>query len=81
MDVGARAHTHSGSNPSATHAQPKAVPMDALIIQGGRPLSGRVAVSGAKNAALPVMAATLLAPGQHVLRNVPRSPTRAPWRG
>jgi UDP-N-acetylglucosamine 1-carboxyvinyltransferase len=45
--------------------------MDALIIQGGRPLNGQVAVSGAKNAALPVMAATLLAPGQHVLRNVP----------
>jgi UDP-N-acetylglucosamine 1-carboxyvinyltransferase len=45
--------------------------MDALVIQGGRPLNGRIAVSGAKNAALPVMAATLLAPGQHVLRNVP----------
>lgn len=46
--------------------------MDALVIQGGRPLSGRVAVSGAKNAALPVMAATLLAPGVHRLRNCPR---------
>ena len=46
--------------------------MDALIIQGGRPLSGRVQISGAKNAALPVMAATLLAPGVHKLRNVPQ---------
>jgi UDP-N-acetylglucosamine 1-carboxyvinyltransferase len=45
--------------------------MDALIIQGGRRLAGRVPVSGAKNAALPLMAATLLAPGEHVLRNVP----------
>jgi UDP-N-acetylglucosamine 1-carboxyvinyltransferase len=45
--------------------------MDALLIQGGRRLSGRVAISGAKNAALPVMAATLLAPGVHTLRNVP----------
>ncbi|MFM7230664.1 MAG: UDP-N-acetylglucosamine 1-carboxyvinyltransferase [bacterium] len=45
--------------------------MDALVIQGGRRLSGRVAISGAKNAALPVMAATLLAPGVHRLRNVP----------
>jgi UDP-N-acetylglucosamine 1-carboxyvinyltransferase len=45
--------------------------MDALIIRGGRKLSGRVDVSGAKNAALPVMAATLLAPGVHTLRNVP----------
>jgi UDP-N-acetylglucosamine 1-carboxyvinyltransferase len=47
-------------------------PMDALIIRGGRPLSGRVPVSGAKNAALPVMAATLLAPGVHRLRHVPQ---------
>ncbi len=46
--------------------------MDALVIQGGRPLSGRVAISGAKNAALPVMAATLLAPGVHRLRNCPQ---------
>lgn len=46
--------------------------MDALVIQGGRPLSGRVTISGAKNAALPVMAATLLAPGVHRLRNVPQ---------
>jgi UDP-N-acetylglucosamine 1-carboxyvinyltransferase len=45
--------------------------MDALLIEGGRPLEGRVPVSGAKNAALPVMTATLLAPGVHTLRNVP----------
>ncbi len=45
--------------------------MDALVITGGRPLEGRVAISGAKNAALPVMCATLLAPGLHVLKNVP----------
>jgi len=46
--------------------------MDALVIHGGRKLSGRVPISGAKNAALPVMAAALLAPGVHRLRNVPR---------
>lgn len=45
--------------------------MDALIIHGGHPLSGRVPVSGAKNAALPVMTAALLTPGVHILRNVP----------
>jgi len=56
--------------PPADTATEKA-PMDALVIQGGRRLSGRVAISGAKNAALPVMAATLLAPGVHKLRNVP----------
>ena len=46
--------------------------MDKLRITGGRPLEGTVRISGAKNAALPVMAATLLAPGVHRLRNVPR---------
>ncbi len=45
--------------------------MDALIIRGGNRLSGRVEVSGAKNAALPLMAATLLTPGVHTLRNMP----------
>jgi UDP-N-acetylglucosamine 1-carboxyvinyltransferase len=46
--------------------------MDKLLISGGRYLEGTVRISGAKNAALPVMAATLLAPGVHRLRNVPR---------
>ena len=46
--------------------------MDKLLITGGRPLQGSVPISGAKNAALPIMAATLLAPGVHRLRNVPR---------
>jgi UDP-N-acetylglucosamine 1-carboxyvinyltransferase len=45
--------------------------MDKLIIEGGRPLDGDVVVSGAKNAALPILVATLLAPGQHDLDNVP----------
>ncbi|HEY2954148.1 MAG TPA: UDP-N-acetylglucosamine 1-carboxyvinyltransferase [Candidatus Eisenbacteria bacterium] len=45
--------------------------MDALVIRGGKPLQGRVPISGAKNAALPMMAATLLTPGVHTLRNVP----------
>jgi len=46
--------------------------VDKLRITGGRPLEGTVRISGAKNAALPVMAATLLASGVHRLRNVPR---------
>ena len=46
--------------------------MDKLRITGGRPLEGDVTISGAKNAALPIMAATLLVPGVHRLRNVPR---------
>lgn len=45
--------------------------MEKLVIEGGIPLRGTVSVSGAKNAALPLMAATLLCPGRHTLRNVP----------
>lgn len=45
--------------------------MDKIRIEGGNPLHGTVAVSGAKNAALPLIAATLLAPGWHTLHNVP----------
>ncbi len=45
--------------------------MDKIVIEGGVPLQGEVTVSGAKNAALPILAATLLAPGVHRLNNVP----------
>ncbi len=45
--------------------------MDTILIEGGRPLSGEVRASGAKNASLPLIAATLLARGRHVLHNVP----------
>jgi len=46
--------------------------MDKFLIEGGHPLEGRIAISGAKNAALPAMAATLLTDQRVVLRNVPR---------
>jgi UDP-N-acetylglucosamine 1-carboxyvinyltransferase len=45
--------------------------MDKFIIRGGSRLKGKVEVSGAKNAALPIMAAALLAEGTSVIRNVP----------
>jgi len=45
--------------------------MDKLIISGGHPLDGQVRVSGAKNAVLPILAATLLADGPVVIENVP----------
>ncbi|MBU0481971.1 MAG: UDP-N-acetylglucosamine 1-carboxyvinyltransferase [Proteobacteria bacterium] len=45
--------------------------MDKIVIEGGPALHGVIEISGAKNAALPLMAATLLAPGEHVLHNVP----------
>lgn len=46
--------------------------MDRLFVTGGARLSGSVRVSGAKNSALKLMAASLLAPGKSVVRNVPR---------
>jgi len=45
--------------------------MDAIVIEGGVPLKGRVRVSGAKNAALPILAATLLMEGEVRLEGVP----------
>jgi UDP-N-acetylglucosamine 1-carboxyvinyltransferase len=46
--------------------------MDKLLIRGGRPLTGEVRISGAKNAALPELCAALLTPGPVTLRNIPR---------
>ncbi len=45
--------------------------MDKILIEGGVPLRGSVEASGAKNAALPIIAASLLAEGEHRIRNVP----------
>ena len=45
--------------------------MDEILINGGTPLNGEVTVSGAKNAALPVIAATLLVGGRFEFHNVP----------
>ena len=45
--------------------------MDSLVIEGGIPLSGRIAISGAKNAALPLMVASLLTDKPVVLTNMP----------
>ncbi len=45
--------------------------MDRILIEGGHRLEGEVTIGGAKNAALPIMAATLLAPGVFTLKNVP----------
>jgi UDP-N-acetylglucosamine 1-carboxyvinyltransferase len=45
--------------------------MESLLIKGGAPLRGEVTISGAKNAALPIMAATLLTSEPCVIRRVP----------
>ncbi len=46
--------------------------MDRLLVTGGARLAGTVRISGAKNSALKLMAAALLAPGRSVIENVPR---------
>ena len=46
--------------------------MDKILIRGGRRLSGEVTISGAKNAALPELCATLLVAGPVTLHNVPK---------
>ena len=46
--------------------------MDKIVIEGGRRLEGSVVISGAKNAVLPIMAATLLTAGQNEIDGVPR---------
>ena len=46
--------------------------MDSFLIKGGTPLRGEVAISGAKNAVLPIMAATLLTAEPCVIRRVPQ---------
>ena len=46
--------------------------MDKLLIQGGQPLHGEIAISGAKNAALPILCASLLSSDPLQLSNVPQ---------
>ena len=46
--------------------------MEKIIIDGGVKLKGEVPVSGAKNAALPIMAASILSPGQSSIANIPQ---------
>ena len=53
---------------------------DKLKIIGGAPLRGEIPISGAKNAALPIMAACLLADETVTLTRVPTSRTSQPWR-
>ena len=45
--------------------------MDKLVIEGGKKLRGNVQISGAKNAALPILAASLLTEEKTLITNVP----------
>jgi UDP-N-acetylglucosamine 1-carboxyvinyltransferase len=46
--------------------------MESFVIEGGRPLNGRIRAAGNKNGALPILAACMLTPEPVTLRNVPR---------
>jgi UDP-N-acetylglucosamine 1-carboxyvinyltransferase len=46
--------------------------MDKIVIEGGQPLKGSIRISGAKNAVLPILAATLLTRGRNIIDGVPK---------
>lgn len=46
--------------------------MSKLVIEGGTPVSGEICVQGAKNAVLPILAATVLSEGECIIHNCPR---------
>ena len=45
--------------------------MEKIVIEGGFPLKGKVSISGSKNSALPILAATAIFPGSYKFTNVP----------
>src|SRR5215218_10014021 len=52
--------------------RPKDGRMDSFIVRGGNRLKGKIEISGSKNSALPIIAATLMAEGKTTLKSVPR---------
>ncbi len=72
MKVNANTKTHPAKAvPAAAQDASEATGMDEVWIEGGRKLKGMVPVSGSKNATLPILTATLLAPGIYRFTNVP----------
>src|SRR5690606_24747015 len=67
----AAARQFSSSNESRQFSSSNESLMDKLMIMGGGPLSGEIRISGSKNAALPILAATLLADSPVLLTNMP----------
>src|SRR5438874_5282763 len=57
------------ARPPATQGRAQ---MDSFLIRGGTRLKGKIEVSGSKNSALPIIAATLMAEGKTTLKGVPR---------
>lgn len=59
-------------SPQHFYLSPSVYSMKKIVINGGKKLSGEVTISGAKNAALPILAAGLLCAGKQTIANVPR---------
>lgn len=59
------------TSPRSSSSAKKGTPLDAFVINGGKRLRGTVEINGAKNAALPIMAACILCEGDVVLNGVP----------
>ena len=69
-----RAHGRRDPRAGAAHADARtrqAPDMQKIVVDGGEPLHGEVQISGAKNAVLPILCATLLADGPVAISNVP----------
>src|SRR3982074_678665 len=64
--------SQEGSMWASSRRQRIAPAMDKLVIRGGTPLLGTIRVSGAKNSALPAMAAALLTEEQVIYENIPQ---------
>ncbi len=76
-DAGSGASNTIKAVPAEVRIDQEHTGMDKLVIEGGYPLSGEVVVSGAKNAALPILCASLLSAEPVQLDNVPESAGRA----
>src|SRR5258706_2048226 len=73
LSVRARRHRLRTAVPIPNRSvSPSMSVVDVLRVPGGARLQGEVTVGGAKNSALKLMAAALLAPGRSVIENVPR---------
>jgi len=59
------------NSPTYTQYRSEYVKMDKFFITGPKRLKGKIWVSGSKNAALPIIAATILSPGNHLIHGVP----------
>ncbi|MDQ3574461.1 MAG: hypothetical protein M3404_05985, partial [Actinomycetota bacterium] len=77
MTTRIRVHSLAGtarvpkSSPASAAREARYWGVDRFVVRPGPPLDGTVRIAGAKNSVLKLLAATLLAEGEHVLRNAP----------